>query len=50
MTKQPARDEHLEIRTLRGLDKPRVARLLDRKRLLWGGVGALIFLLAIVAL
>jgi HlyD family secretion protein len=45
MNKQPAQDEHSEIRALLGLDRPRASRLIDRKHLIWGGATALLLLL-----
>ena len=39
MNKQPTPDEHLEIRSLLGLDKQRVSRVLDRKLLVWARAG-----------
>jgi len=47
MNKQPTPDEHSEIRALLGLDKRRVSRVLDRKLLVWGGLAAVLLLLAI---
>ena len=46
MTKPPTQDEHLDVRALLGLDKPRVARFMDRKLLVWGGLAALLLLVA----
>jgi HlyD family secretion protein len=47
MSKEPRRDEHLEIRALLGLDKQRASRLSDRKLLVWGGVAGLLLLLVL---
>jgi HlyD family secretion protein len=47
MNKQPTPDEHSEIRSLLGLDKQRVSRILNRKPLVWGGLAALLLLLAV---
>ena len=38
------------IRALLGLDKPRVARFMDRTLLLWAGLGALLLMVAILAI
>jgi HlyD family secretion protein len=46
MNKQPTQEDHSEIRALLGLNNQRASRFLDRKRLLAGGVGALLLLLA----
>jgi HlyD family secretion protein len=50
VNKPPTQDEHSEIRTLLGLDKPQASRLLDRKLLAWGGFLALVLLLALAAM
>jgi HlyD family secretion protein len=50
VNKLPTQDEHLEIRALLGLDKPRGARVLNRKSLVWGGLAALLLLVAISVL
>ena len=50
MNKQPTQDEHSEIRALLGLDKQRVSRVLDRKLLVWGGLGALLLLLVVAVI
>jgi len=47
MNKQPTPDEHSEIRALLVLDKRRVSRVLDRKLLAWGGLAAVLLLLAV---
>ena len=36
----------MDVRALLGLDKPRVARFMDRKLLVWGGLAALLLLVA----
>ncbi len=46
MTKPPTQDEHLDVRALLGLEKPHVARFMDRKLLVWGGLAALLLLVA----
>lgn len=50
MNKQPTQDEHSEIRTLLGLDKPRGAKMLDRRRRVWIGSAVLLLLIAALAL
>ena len=40
----------MDIRALLGLDKPRVARFMDRKLLVWGGLAALLLLVAFLFL
>jgi HlyD family secretion protein len=50
MTKPPTQDDHLDIRVLLGLDKPRVARFMDRKLLVWGGLAALLLLVTFLLL
>jgi HlyD family secretion protein len=47
MNRQPTQAEHSEIRALLGLDKQRVSWILDHKWLVWGGLAALLLLLAI---
>jgi len=50
MTKPQTRDEHVDIRALLGLDKPRVARFMDRKLLVWGGLAAFLLLVTFLFL
>jgi HlyD family secretion protein len=46
MNRELAQDEHADIRALLGLDRKRAVRLLDRKRLIWASVAAIVLLIA----
>jgi HlyD family secretion protein len=46
MNRELAQDEHADIRALLGLDRKRAVRLLDRRRLIWASVAAIVLLIA----